>query len=91
MSGAPAGRALVWEPGCTWEHSWLQQIYSTQASLTGARPVPRFPPRAAKAAAVDAAAAGGAGVVARAGSGVVTQAARMLDMFGCAMNYNRRG
>lgn len=33
----------------------------------------------------------GAGAIARAGGGVASGAIRMLDMFGCAINYNRRG
>lgn len=32
----------------------------------------------------------GAGAITRAGGGVASSAARMLDLFGCAINYNRR-
>lgn len=33
----------------------------------------------------------GAGVVVRAGGGVASGALRVLDLFGCSINYDRRG
>lgn len=47
------------------------------------------PPRAAGKLGAEGGAA--AGAVVRAGGGVVNGAARMLDMFGCAFTYDRKG
>lgn len=49
---------------------------------------PRLPPPAAAGKGLEGGAAAGA-VVRAAGSGVVSGAARMLDMFGCGMSYKR--
>ena len=50
---------------------------------------PNQPPPLPAAGKLGAEGGAAAGAVVRAGSGVVSGAARMLDLFGCAINYDR--